>query len=63
MSQYNAAYLNALSEERDHKLLFEWVVKLHKENIDLRNEDIRNKEEIRHLSVVVTKLNKLNSVR
>lgn len=37
MSQYNAAYLNALSEERNPKILFEWVCKLHRENIDLRS--------------------------
>lgn len=36
MSKYNAAYINALSEERDPKILFEWVVKLHKEVVDLR---------------------------
>lgn len=36
MSKYNAAYINALSEERDPKVLFEWIVKLHKENVDLR---------------------------
>lgn len=36
--KYNAAYINALSEERDPKILFEWVCKLHKENIDLRLE-------------------------
>lgn len=35
--KYNAAYLNALSEERDPKILFNWVVKLHRENVDLRS--------------------------
>lgn len=37
-SKYNAAYINALSEERDPKILFEWVCRLHKENVDLREE-------------------------
>ncbi len=36
MSKYNAAYINALSEVRDPKILFEWICKLHKENVDLR---------------------------
>lgn len=44
MSKYNAAYINALSEERDPKLLFEWIVKLHKENVDLR-EKLKEKNE------------------
>ena len=41
--KYNAAYINALSEERDPKVLFEWVCKLHKENVDLR-ETIKDLE-------------------
>lgn len=38
MNKYNAAYINALSEERDHKILFDWVLRLHKENVDLREK-------------------------
>jgi len=38
MDKYNAAYINTLSEERDYKVLFEWVVRLHKENVDLRSQ-------------------------
>lgn len=36
--KYNAAYINALSEERDPKILFEWIVKLHREKVDLLEE-------------------------
>ncbi len=42
--KYNAAYINALSEERDPKFLVSWVVKLHKENVDLREELKKQKE-------------------
>ncbi len=38
MSDYNAAYINALSEERNPKILFDWVVTLHKEGVDLRGK-------------------------
>jgi hypothetical protein len=38
VEKYNAAYINALSEERDPKILFNWVVRLHKENVDLREK-------------------------
>lgn len=38
MTKYNAAYINALSEERNPKVLFEWICTLHRENVDLRAE-------------------------
>jgi hypothetical protein len=38
--RYNASYINALSEERDPKILFDWIIKLHRENVDLR-ENLR----------------------
>lgn len=41
MNKYNAAYINALSEEKDCKILFEWICRLHMENVDLR-ESLRN---------------------
>ena len=37
--KYNASYINALSEERDPKILLDFVVKLHKENVDLRESN------------------------
>ena len=48
MSKYNAAYINALSEERDTKVLFEWVYSLHHENVDLR-EKIKELEDELHI--------------
>ncbi len=35
-TKYNAAYINALSEVKDPQLLFDYIVKLHRENVDLR---------------------------
>lgn len=37
--KYNASFINALSEERDPKILFDFIVKLHKENIDLKESN------------------------
>jgi len=37
MSKYNAAYINALSEEHNPKILFEWILTLHRENVDLKD--------------------------
>lgn len=45
MDKYNAAYINALSEERDPKVLLKWVVRLHKENVDLLRELLKIKDE------------------
>ena len=40
-AKYNASFINALSEERDPKILFEFIVKLHKENVDLKESNSR----------------------
>ena len=49
MDRYNAAYINALSEERDPKILFEWIVKLHKEIVDMKDDMFDLRLEIRRL--------------
>lgn len=38
MNKYNAAYINALAEEGTRQDLIDWLIKLHKENVDLREE-------------------------
>lgn len=38
LNKYNASYINALWEEGTREEIFNWLVKLHKENVDLREE-------------------------
>jgi hypothetical protein len=37
-TKYSASYINALSEERDPRILFDLIVQLYKENADLREK-------------------------
>jgi thiamine phosphate synthase YjbQ (UPF0047 family) len=41
LSKYNAAYINALVEEGTRQDLIDWLIKLHRENVDLREDKRR----------------------
>jgi hypothetical protein len=44
LNKYNASYINVLVEEGTRQDLIDWLIKLHRENVDLR-EDKRRLDE------------------